>query len=270
MKFLYVLFLGILLCDLSFGQIVALKSPNNKIEAVLFNDDNSGLWYLKVNYQTENQKIEAIPEIRLGLTRSDQDFSKQLKFLKAGKQTFINEQYTAIHGKRSQCSNQANEVVLAFENPSKAKMNLIVRAYNDGLAFRYEFPEKEGDFTISNELTSYLIPDSTQRWLQKFDLSNEGLYKETNNANDKGDWTYPTLFKTNENTCWYLVHEADVDRTYCASKLSNHAQNNSYKVTLPYDHEGEGEALTKISLPWKSPWRVIIMGQLSDIVESTL
>ena len=270
MRFLYVIFLGVLLSNLSFGQLAAIKSPNNKIEVELHNNVNSGLWYLKVNYKAETQNTEVIPKISLGLTRSDQDFSNQLKFLKAGKQTFINEQYNAIHGKRCQCSNQANEVVVAFENPSKAKMNLVIRAYNDGLAFRYEFPEKEGDFTISNEHTSYLIPDSTQRWLQKFDLSNEGLYKETNSAQDKGDWTYPALFKTNDNTSWYLVHEADVDRSYCASKLSNHAQNDSYKVTLPYDHEGEGEALTKISLPWKSPWRVIIMGQLSDIVESTL
>ena len=40
--------------------------------------------------------------------------------------------------------NAANEVVVSFENPSKAKLNLIIRAYNDGITFRYEFPEKQG------------------------------------------------------------------------------------------------------------------------------
>lgn len=255
-----------------YSQKVFVKSPNEKIEVSLVNKQEAeiGEWILKVKYSDKEEFVEAIPQIKLGLSRSDQDFSNELKLLKAGKQTFIDEHYTAIHGKRSQCSNQANEVVVAFENPSKAKMNLIIRAYNDGLAFRYEFPDKKGDFTIDDEFTAYTIPETTVRWLQKFDLSNEGLYNETNNANNKGDWTYPALFNTNESNCWYLVHEADVDRSYCASKLSNHVENSAYKVTLPSEHEGEGEALTKISLPWKSPWRVIIMGQLSDIVESTL
>ncbi len=31
-----------------------------------------------------------------------------------------------------------------------------------------------------------------------------------------------------------------------------------------------GESQPTITLPWKSPWRVIIMGSLADIVESTL
>ena len=190
--------------------------------------------------------------------------------MRSSKPIFINEQYTAIHGKRRYRSNQANEVVVSFENPSKAKLNVIIRAYNDGVAFRYEFPEKGGSFTITDELTSYLVPDSTLRWLQRFDLSNEFLYTKTNTAQNVGDWGYPALFKVHGADCWYLIHEADVGRTYCATKLSNHAERTRYKVTLPYDHEGVGEALPTITLPWKSPWRVIIMGQLSDIMESTL
>jgi alpha-glucosidase len=56
-----------------------------------------------------------------GLSRSDQDFSKNLKFIKAGKPLLITEQYTALHGKRARCSNTANEIVVSFENPGKAK-----------------------------------------------------------------------------------------------------------------------------------------------------
>jgi hypothetical protein len=106
--------------------------------------------------------------------------------------------------------------------------------------------------------------------LQKFDLSNEGLYSKSSEAQTQGDWCYPSLFHTADTACWYLIHEADVDRAYCATKLSNTDTRSAYKVTLPYPHEGEGEALPVISFPWESPWRVIIMGQLSDIVESTL
>src|SRR5690606_17007334 len=46
--------------------------------------------------------------------------------------------------------------------------------------------------------------------------------------------------------------------------------NSDYKVTLPGADEGVGEPLPTINLPWKSPWRVIIMGSLAEVVESTL
>ena len=104
---------------------------------------------------TGAKKSEVIPQISLGLSRADQTFSKELKFLKAGKPVLIDENYTAVHGKRSQCRNTANETVVSFENPAKAKMNIIIRVYNDGVAFRYQFPEKAGSFVMNDELTAY-------------------------------------------------------------------------------------------------------------------
>lgn len=79
----------------------------------------------------------------------------------------INAKYRALHGKSSERSNSANEVVVAFENSAKTKMNVIIRAYNDGITFRYEFPAKGGSYIIENELTSYTVPKETKRWMQK-------------------------------------------------------------------------------------------------------
>jgi hypothetical protein len=208
----------------------------------------------------------------LGLSRSDQDFSKELKFLKAGKPLLVTEQYSALHGKRSQCNNLANETVISFENPGKAKLNLIIRAYNDGVAFRYEFPEKEGSFVVKDEFTSYSIPQSAKRWLEKWNTANEGLYIAMNDDNTQQSWCYPALFNLPDNNCWYLIHEADVNRGYCGSKLSNAVDKSLYKITFPdpKDGNGQGESAPTITLPWKSPWRILILGSLSDIVESTL
>jgi len=272
MKRTLVVVLFLLNTFFAFSQKLVVVSPNQKVSVALYNQQNSdaGDWFLKVSYVEKDKTCKVIPQINLGLVRSDQDFSKNLKFLKAGKTHLIDEQYTALHGKRSQCSNSANEVIASFENPGKAKLNVIIRAYNDGVAFRYEFPEKEGTFVIKDELTAYSIPDSTKRWLEKFDLSNEGLYSPMNDASVQQNWGYPALFKANGNSCWYLIHEADLDRNYCATKLSNIHSGSVYKVTLPDPGEGEGAALPTITLPWKSPWRVIIMGSLANIVESTL
>lgn len=257
-----------------FSQIVTVVSPNQKINVGMYNttNGNNGEWYLKVNYSGEKGISEVIPQIDLGLSRSDQDFSKELRFLKAGKVVPIKEEYTTIHGKRSQCSNSANEITISFENPSKAKMNVVLRAYDDGLAFRYEFPEKAGTFVIKDELTAYSIPDSTERWLEKFNPANEGLYTVMADGQVQQDWGYPALFNTPTKDCWYLIHEADLNRNYCGTKLSNITDKTKYKLTFPdqWNGRGKGEVLPTINLPWESPWRVVVMGSLSDIVESTL
>jgi len=257
-----------------FSQNASVVSPNKKISVELHNGANTGVggWYLKVKYLNDGKMSEVIPQVTLGLTRADQSFSNELKYLKASKPNLINEHYSVVHGKRVQCTNSANEVIMSFENPSKSKLNLIVRAYNDGVAFRYEFPEKGGTFVVNDELTTYCVTDSTKRWLEKFNPANEGLYSSSKDGNSQQDWGYPALFNTPDKGCWYLIHEADLDKNYCGTKLSNVAEKSKYKLTFPDQWNGreQGEVKPTITLPWKSPWRVVIIGSLSDIVESTL
>jgi hypothetical protein len=257
------------------SQKLTVQSPNQKISVSLFAEQASttGEWYLNDVYENNGKKTVAIPKIDLGLSRSDQDFSKELKFLKASKPVLINERYTVVHGKKSICTNSANEVVVSFENLSGAKLNIIIRAYNDGIAFRYEFPEKGGKFVMKDELTAYTIPKETTRWMEKWNTANEGLYTEM--SGDKivhQEWSYPALFNTGDKACWFLLHEADVNETYCGTKLSDAIDTTKYKLTFPNPKDGRGLGASQptITLPWKSPWRVIIMGSLSDIVSSTL
>lgn len=259
----------------AFCQKQSVISPNQKITAELFNsqNQNEGSWYLKLTYATSGKNSDVIQRIDLGLVRSDQDFSAQLKFLKAGKPTLVKENYTAVHGKRTVRSNSANEVVFYFESPAKAKMNVIVRAYNDGVVFRYEFPESSGTFKINDELTSYSIVAETKRWLEKWNPANEAIYTEMRRDKvQQQEWGYPALFQSTDSACFFLVHEADVNRTYCGTKLSNAADGTKYKLTFPdpKDGRGTGESTPTITLPWKSSWRVVIIGSLANIVESTL
>lgn len=262
----------LLITSFAIAQKVTVDSPNGKIRIALLNKLNSdvGEWYLKVDYNNNKNSCEIIPQINLGLSRSDQDFSKELKFVKVSKPQVINENYTVLHGKRSQCSNTANEVVVSLENPNKTKLNLILRSYNDGITFRYEFPEKSGSFVIKDELTAYNIPETTKRWMEKWDMANEALYTFIKDKSVQQTWSYPALCNTADSTGWFLIHEADVDRNYCASKLGNVLDKSSFKITFPDTGDGSGKSQPTITLPWKSPWRVIIIGKLSDIVESTL
>ena len=140
------------------------------------------------------------------------------------------------------------------------------------MAFRYGFLGNQGSFKIKDELTSYKIPSDAKRWMAKFDLSSEVLYSYMERDSIQQDWGYPALFNSGDSSCWFLLHEADVNRSYCASRLSNVAEKSSYKITFPpsWEGDGKGESQPAITLPWKSPWRVVILGSLADIVESTL
>lgn len=257
------------------SQQLTVQSPNGKIQVALFKrgDKVASSWFLKVFYKDSSAKEEIIPAIDLGLARNDQAFSQELKFQRASKPLYIKEAYTALHGKKSVCTNAANEVVAYFENPSKSRFNVIIRAYNDGITFRYEFPEKAGQFVVQEELTAYTIPKENERWLQKWNPANEGLYMAMYSKNiAHQQWSYPALFNTHQKKHWFLIHEADLNESYCGTKLNDAGDTTKYKLAFPdqRDGAGQGEVLPKIALPWKSPWRVVILGKLSDIVESTL
>ena len=274
-KCIAILFAAILFAGSAFSQKLVVQSPNQKIRVSLFNQQNqdAGEWYLNVEYTNSGKTAEVIPRIGLGLSRNDQDFSKELKFVKAGKPLVVTDQYTALHGKRSVNKNSATEVTVSFENPGKSKLNLILRAYNDGVVFRYEFPEKEGTYTIKEETTSYTIQKETTRWMEKWNAANEGLYAASSDDKIiKQDWCYPALFRLKDTSCWYLIHEADLAATYCGTKLSNKENESIYKLAFPdqKDGRGTGESTPAINLPWKSPWRVAVIGSLADIVAATL
>lgn len=259
----------------TYSQTKTVLSPNQKIKIDLVKSTNSnyGAWYLSVNYLNNGKISSVLNRVDLGLSRDDQDFSNNLVLLNAGKPQLVKEDYTTLHGKRSKRSNAATETTFFFETPAKAKMNIVLRAYNDGVAFRYEFPEKEGSFMMKDEYTSYSIPKANARWMEKWNTANERTYFEMKGEQVQNqEWCYPALIEVSDSSCWFLLHEADVNGNYCGTKLSNVADATKYKLTFPSpeDGRGTGKSNPAITLPWKSSWRVIIIGGLSDIVESTL
>lgn len=256
-----------------FAQSQVLSSPNNNISVALMSPVNqNALWCLNVRYK--NGTV-VVPAIELGLIREDADFAHNLKFKGAGKTQSVHDQYMALHGKKTVCTNDGNEVNLQFIAANKKEMDVVLRVYNNGVAFRYAFPEKSTSLhRMLNEPTAYHIPDSSKRWMQQFVRSYEGFYPEQDNDFKAGEWGYPALFKTSGTMeCWGLITEADLDRNYCATKLSNTAaQPSTYKLTFPSAGDGNstGDIDPAFTLPWRSPWRLIIIGQLADIVQATL
>ena len=163
---------------------------------------------------------------------------------KVGKAHHVTADYHMLTGKRLHCTNEANEYQLKLTN----NVTVVMRLYNDGIAFRY-------DALSGKEATTYRIPQGTKRWLQKWTDSYEGFFPQTTSATD-GRWGYPALLEPIDGV-FALLTEANICKGQAGSSL--HSKGELYQV-VP---EQSANAMP-------SPWRVVIIGKLADVVESTL
>lgn len=171
-----------------------------------------------------------------------------------------------LTGKRSRCRNKGSEQTYTFENNEGHIMHVKLRVYNDGVAFKYIL-NTENNEKITGEYTTYCLPENTKRWMQKYEENYENFFPLTSTGvhpdNPKTDrWGYPALAEP-ANGLFTLFTESGIRRGHCGSLLYNAGNRNCYRVTFA------DKAMISDG-KWESPWRVIIAGKLSDIVESTL
>jgi len=194
------------------------------------------------------------------------NFVQDLRFTKQGYRN-IDESYQLPSGKRRVYANHAAETSLSFRNTNGLGMDLIVRVYNDGVAYRYMFLGA-GDRSITNEVSGFRLPLGSTGWGVPWVPNYEGLFRKGEVGKDffpSGDIQYPVLFKT-PGGAWALLTEAAVYGDYCATHLgANRAADGLFKIALAQDG-----AVTN-SLPWLTPWRVVIMGAtLQPLVETIM
>ncbi len=262
-----------------------LLSPNQKLQLTLslqkMPDDslypaNSTRLYYEIK-RVENEKETVIlPLSPLGIAYDQVSFIDNLTFTQASSVKTIDETYKLLHGKHSDCRNYANEQTFTFQNRDGKTLELIFRAYNDGIAFRYRIPESAPkQHVINKEITGFRLPEQTKAWLQPYNNSYEAYYtngKPVADLTGNGKaWSYPALFRSNNN--WLLITEAALDSTNCGMHLENKTNMYLYSVEFPKADEikGLGEQYPQAAFPWQSAWRVVITGQsLHTVVETSM
>ncbi len=261
--------------NLSKGEIV---SPNSKIKINLKMKTepliDSGQVFINIYYKSDSDYKEVLPNSPLGISRADEQFICGLEFIDVSDSLEIHDAYEMICGKRKYCENFGTEKIFSFRNKNMQPVNIVIRAYNDGVTFRYVFPDTSNiEKNILDEATAFVIPDNTFRWMQPYNISYEDFYPLNKNgisSDQKQLWGYPALCKINDQPNWLLITEANISKTNCATLLSNSNNLEEYRVVSPPIRSDfiQGGVFSK--LPWSSPWRVLLIGNLADIVESTL
>jgi len=257
------------------NQQMSVKSPNGKVTFSM--QSEAGV----LHYTVLLEDSVLLYNSPLGIDRKDAKFTQDLTFV-SKKSTKVEEQYQLKSGKQLQCSASANETDFTFKNQNGKIIILQVRAYNEGIAFRYIFPETSNKVhTIAVEHTGFNLPVEGKAWIMPYDTvsmytpSYETFY--TNGARigtvspNKEGWSFPALFEVKNK--WVLITESGLNETYCASHLHPNPINGLYKIRFPEKTEALGlfPELPSGSLPWNTPWRVIIVGNsCGDILESSL
>ncbi len=240
-----------------------LVSPNGKIKVEVSTTDK-GVAQFSVSYKSDGKNILALSNSDLGLKTNQRNFAENLKLISASKNTSIVDKYKMISGKRSDCKNSASQKIFRFENAQKEIINIAIRAYNDGVAIKYLLDAKDGE-KIIEETTTYSVEDGKKRWSMMYDpLSYENFFEPATDgrANPRGQsWGYPMLVETTKDVFVFFT-EANIKKDNCASFLNNNFDKAKYKVCLPEHLAIKGK--------WESPWRVLIVGSLANLVESTL
>jgi alpha-glucosidase len=237
-----------------------------------------------LSYEVAYAGRRVLGDSPLGISRSDQTFVGGLELLETGPAKTIDETYTMVTGKRRLCRNHAREQILVFQNSASAKLELILRVYDDGVAFRYRFPEQDdGRYVVTGESTGFRLPADGKMWAHPYDRPSKytpayetyyvnGVAVGTASSSASG-WAFPVLFCTADRSRWGLVTEAGLDESYCGCRLTSEPTEGVYRIRFPDAGEGNGTGAVEPSwaLPWATPWRVIILGDSpGDIVESTL
>ncbi|MFW2389706.1 MAG: glycoside hydrolase family 97 catalytic domain-containing protein [Polyangiales bacterium] len=258
-------------------ETVLAESPSGDVQMTVVSDARGQLSY-SVTHRGE-AVIESSP---LGLVSSTHDLTTGLVMTSARARA-IDGSYTVPTGKRRVREVSANEVTVPLRAASGARAELIIRAHEDGVAFRYRLLG-EGTSQVTSEVTGFAISSGARSLTRAYDsgdslfVVNAGSYERPPEVLPVGEainatgFAYPMLFETTDGQLHVMISEADLGGSYCGTRLHENPDGNLYSIRFPDEREGKGvgEVLPEASLPFMTPWRVIAIGELSTIFESTL
>lgn len=263
---------------------LSVKSPDSNIQ-IDFSLVEDEVASYTVSYAGEM----VIDTSLLGFEFTNQpSLHSQIEILGVNESTY-NEIWEMPWGEQRKVVNHYNEMVVSLKekNAPNRAINLIFRAFDDGIGFRYEFPKQTGVDTvfIADENTEFnLTGDHTCWWIPgDWDIY-EHLYNTTKfseiDAVEKSKHvnlaqTYipnnavntPVTMKT-DNSIYLSFHEANLT-DYSGMTLGVDTVNMKMKSILVGSENHDYKVAR--ALPFKTPWRtIIITDNAPDLIASKL
>ena len=238
-----------------------LTSPDGRL-AVLVSDQGG------LHYRLEAAAKPVLVDSRLGLEFKDGT--------RLGPTATITQTKTARHhgswenhfGKRREVRDDWRELHLTLREQNRT-FGLIVRAYDDGGAFRYDLPAASGlgHFVLTNELTEFHFASDDRCWFGEESSCAENHYPEATLSTIPPGRpnTLPLLVATP--AAYVAVTEADLLDWAGMFTTGTGSENVGVKLAPRKDKNG----LVVADAPRMSPWRVLMIGRTAaELINSDL
>ena len=281
MKYVCLFILFALFNNISISQ--QIKSPDGKFSINFKLVDGKPVYSLKYN------QINIVEESTLGIDIKDQpDFIDGFTIDKIDTTTFF-ENWNPVWGEQSVITNNYKELKVTLSQlvPDKRILIITFRLFNDGLGFRYEFPQQNNlnYFVVSEEYSTFnLNGDHKAFWIPGDYDSQEYTYTTsllsevdagkginfddiiTKNLPGRDYIQTPVMMKTSDGI-YINIHEASL-LGYPAMYVKVDRKNFSLQSHLCPDAVGNKAYL---QTPFTTPWRTLIVSDKAEkILESKL
>ena len=253
MKINYLIILLISSVYTSFGkeQSVKISSPDNQLNFTL-NFTTTGK-INRISYSVNYKNQPVILDSELDINSGNAQWNSELE-TGTIQRSATDTIWQPVYGERNSIRNQYNEMVIPFvktENPRK-EIQIIVRAYNEGVAFRYHFPEHEqgGEYLhITEENTQFVLPEETKGYYTHRAQSEYQLLP----ISEFPDETERPLTVVLPNDIWLSLTEAEMVN-YSRMKFKRDEEQKNALVSSLY---GAVDEIT----PFSTPWRVVMVAE---------
>ncbi|WP_405893199.1 glycoside hydrolase family 97 catalytic domain-containing protein [Streptomyces sp. NBC_01527] len=194
----------------------------------------------------------------VGIVTARADLSTGLSFLGRSDRT-VREHYRTAAGKTRNRTVHMREARFRFRTGAGARLDVVVRASADGVAYRYDLPGDTGD--VLREASAFTLPEGSSAWLGDYRKDNENLFNAYTAAGaPAGEYMMQALFRTGSS--YALVAESDLTGSYSGARLAHDTGSSTYRVKLWDAQVQTTGALT-------TPWRAVVTGDLATVTEST-
>ncbi|MGW8314857.1 MAG: glycoside hydrolase family 97 protein [Bacteroidales bacterium] len=248
-------------------------SPDGRLRVVLGNHGNPSFTYALLK---DGQPVIQPSPVSLHFLEQA-PFGEELDLILVSKET-VDETWRPAWGKTDKVRNHYNEYVYRLSERGEGARFLewVLRVYDDGLAFRYVFPENSGfgSFVLTDERTVFQLDPEAMAWAanhENYYSSQEHLYAQRKVGEIGEDELIgcPLLVEAGEKD-WLLITEADLTDwagLYFRADGSAPGRMVSSLASL----QRRPEVKVESSTPAVSPWRVVMVGDDPGVlIESNL
>src|SRR6056297_688049 len=282
---LFLLSATILLASCTIENNTSVKSPDDNV-SILFSLSDNGTPQYRVAYKSQT----LIDTSSLGFEFKNASPLKNNFSIVSTHTRSVNETWNPVWGENSEIKNHFNELLIEMQEQSEPyrRLHLRVRAFNDGIGFRYEVPMQRSltdTLFITDELTEFKLTGDHDTWWIPGDWDiYEHLYNTTKfseidaiskRANDDLAQSHiphnaintPVIMRT-DNGLHLSFHEADLT-DYSGMTLKVLPDKLKMKSVLVGSERRDYKVKRKV--PFKTPWRTIqIAEEAGDLIESDL